>query len=74
VLEKRGLVEVIPSKGTFVKRISARDVEEHFPVRSLLEGLAAKQAYANMTPATLEAIERALVRMRMAAENEDTKN
>ena len=74
VLEKRGLVEVIARRGTFVKRISPRDIEEHFPVRSVLEGLAAKQAYANMTPATLEAMERALARMKIAAENEDTKN
>ncbi len=74
VLEKRGLVEVIPRKGTFVKRISPRDIEEHFPVRSVLEGLAAKQAYANMSPAPLEAMERALARMKTAAENEDTKN
>ncbi len=74
VLEKRGLVEVIPRRGTFVKRISPRDIEEHFPVRSVLEGLAAKQAYANMTPAALEAMERALARMKIAAENEDTKN
>lgn len=74
VLEKRGLVEVIPRRGTFVKRISPRDIEEHFPVRSVLEGLAAKQAYANLKPATLEAMERALARMKTAAENEDTKS
>lgn len=74
VLEKKGLVEVIPRRGTFVKRISPRDIEEHFPVRSVLEGLAAKQAYANMNPATLEAMERALARMKTATENEDTKN
>ena len=74
VLEKKGLVEVIPRKGTFVKRISPRDIEEHFPVRSVLEGLAAKQAYANMSPGTLESMERALARMKLAAENEDTQN
>jgi len=74
VLEKKGLVEVIPRKGTFIKRISPRDIEEHFPVRSVLEGLAAKQAYANMSPGTLESMERALARMKLAAENEDTQN
>jgi DNA-binding GntR family transcriptional regulator len=74
VLEKKGLVEVIPRKGTFVKRISPRDIENHFPVRSVLEGLAAKQAYANMSPTVLESLERALARMKVAAENEDTKN
>jgi DNA-binding GntR family transcriptional regulator len=74
VLEKKGLVEVVPRKGTFVKRIFPRDIAEHFPVRSVLEGLAAKQAYPNMSTAALEMMERALARMKIAAENEDTKN
>jgi len=74
VLEKKGLVEVIPRKGTFVKRISPRDIEEHFPVRSVLEGLAAKQAYSRMNANTLELMERALARMKIATDNEDTKN
>ena len=74
VLEKKGLVEVIPRKGAFVKRISPRDIEEHFPVRSVLEGLAAKQAYSKIRANNLELMERALARMKIAAENEDTKN
>ena len=74
VLEKKGLVEVIPRKGTFVKRISPRDIEEHFPVRSVLEGLAAQQAYSRMNANTLELMERALARMKIATDNEDTKN
>ncbi len=74
VLEKKGLVEIIPRKGAFVKRISPRDIKEHFPVRSVLEGLAAKQAHANMNPDKLESMGRALARMKIAAENEDTKN
>jgi len=74
VLEKKGLVEIVPRRGTFVKRISQRDIQEHFPVRSVLEGLAAKQAYARMTPTALESMERALARMKAAAENEDTKS
>jgi len=74
VLEKKGLVEVIPRKGAFVKRISPRDIEDHFPVRSVLEGLAAKQAYPKMSANNLELMDRALARMKTAAENEDTKN
>jgi DNA-binding GntR family transcriptional regulator len=74
VLEKKGLVEVVPRKGTFVKRIFPRDIAEHFPVRSVLEGLAAKLAYSKMSASTLEMMERALARMKIAAENEDTKN
>jgi DNA-binding GntR family transcriptional regulator len=74
VLEKKGLVEVVPRKGTFVKRFSRRDIEEHFPVRSVLEGLAAKQAYPNMSADTLKMMERVFSRMKIAAENEDAKN
>ena len=40
----------------------------------MLEGLAAKQAYPNMSAGTLDMMERALARMKIAAENEDTKN
>jgi DNA-binding GntR family transcriptional regulator len=74
VLEKKGLVEVIPRRGTFVKRISPRDIEEHFPVRSVLEGLAARQAFLNMSQNTLESMERTLAKMKISAENKDSKN
>jgi DNA-binding GntR family transcriptional regulator len=74
VLEKKGLVEVVPRKGTFVKRFTRRDIEEHFPVRSVLEGLAAKLAFPNMSIDTLKMMERVFTRMKIAAENEDGKN
>jgi DNA-binding GntR family transcriptional regulator len=73
VLEKKGLVEVIPRKGTFIKRIFPKDIKEHFPVRAVLEGLAAKQAYPNMSAATLDLMERALAQMKVAVKNEDAK-
>jgi DNA-binding GntR family transcriptional regulator len=73
VLEKKGLVEVVPRKGTFVKRISRKDIEEHFPVRSVLEGIAARQAHAKLSADALKALERIFARMKSAAENEDTK-
>ena len=44
-LEKKGLVVIIPRKGSFVRRITQKDIEENFPVRSVLEGLAAKEAF-----------------------------
>jgi DNA-binding GntR family transcriptional regulator len=74
VLEKEGLVVIIPRKGTFVKRISRKDIEEHFPVRSALEGVAARLAYANMDSEKITTIERIFTQMEDAAENEDTKN
>jgi DNA-binding GntR family transcriptional regulator len=72
VLEKEGLVEVIPHKGTFVKRISRKDIEEHFPVRAPLEGIAAKHAYLNKSADMLRAMEQIFAQMKTAAENKDT--
>lgn len=72
-LEKKGLVEIVPRKGTFVKRITKKDVEENFPVRAELEGLAARLAAANMTDAAFRALADALNKMKKAVERGNTK-
>jgi len=59
-LEKRGLVVIVPRKGTFVKAITEKDIRENFPVRATLEGLAARQAFSNMTAKELKELRRAL--------------
>ena len=71
VLEKKGLVEIIPRKGTFVKTISRRDIEKHFPVRAVLEGLAAREAYKKMTEEDLGEMSQALQNMKKAAQKND---
>ena len=71
VLEKEGLVEILPRKGTFVRRISRQDIEENFPVRAILEGLAARLAYANFTDQDIDEMEEVFGYMREAAEKED---
>jgi DNA-binding GntR family transcriptional regulator len=48
-LEKKGLVTIVPRRGTCVRKITRRDIEENFPVRSVLEGLAARQACGKMS-------------------------
>lgn len=72
-LEKKGLVTIIPRKGTFVKRITRKDIEENFPVRASLEGLAARQAHPKITAETLAAMTQALSKMEDAARREDTR-
>lgn len=67
VLEKEGFVEIIPRKGAFVKKISRVDIEEIFPVRATLEGLAARLAYKNLTSQDLEEMEEVLGNMQEAA-------
>jgi DNA-binding GntR family transcriptional regulator len=43
-LERDGLVEKIPYKGTHVADVTLRDAREIFELRAVLEGLAARQA------------------------------
>lgn len=73
-LEKKGLVEIIPRKGTFVKKISRRDIEEHFPVRSVLEGLAAREAHRRLTNEDLQEMAVELKSMKKAAATGDVKS
>ncbi len=73
-LEKKGLVAIIPRKGTFVKRITRKDMEENFPVRAVLEGLAAGEAHQKMSPEVLSKMEQILEKMSLAVKNNDTKN
>jgi DNA-binding GntR family transcriptional regulator len=72
-LEKKGLVVIIPRKGTYVKQVNRKDIEDNFPVRAVLEGLAAREAYPNMTAQIIEALSRALQKMEAAVEISDTK-
>ena len=72
-LEKKGLVVIIPRKGTYVKQVNRKDIEENFPVRAVLEGLAAREAHPNMTDKIIEALSGALNKMETAVETGDTK-
>jgi len=72
-LEKKGLVVIVPRKGTFVKTVTRKDIEENFPVRTTLEGLSAKTAFKNMTEKDLETLERAFQDMEKSAEAGDAK-
>ena len=72
-LEKKGLVEIVPRRGTFVKKITKRDIEEHFPVRAAMEGLAAQLAAKNMAANDLESIKHELQMMTRAVAEADTQ-
>lgn len=63
ILEKNGLVVTMPRKGSFVRKIAQKDIEENFPIRSYLESFAARLATANLTPEDIEGMEFALARM-----------
>ena len=74
ILDQKGLVVNIPRKGTFVRKITQKDVEEHFPIRAVLEGLAAKLAVNNFRAEDIKDMELALSRMKAAVRKNDFKS
>ncbi len=56
-LELEGLVEIIPNKGAYVVGLSAKDIEDIYTIRSLLEGLCAKWAAEYINDRQLAALE-----------------
>ncbi len=72
-LEKKGLVVIIPRKGTYVKQVNRKDIQDNFPVRAVLEGLAARMAHPKMDTETIEALSLALDKMAAAVKIGDTK-
>jgi DNA-binding GntR family transcriptional regulator len=74
VLEKNGLVHIIPRKGTYIRKISQKDIEEIFPVLAYLESLAARAAIPHITAVDVENMEVALSRMAEAAKGNDLKS
>lgn len=64
-LASTGLVELIPYKGAIVNELTADDYVEIFKIRSVLEGLAARLACANLREEDLE---------KMRAANEEIRN
>jgi len=72
-LEKQGLVVIVPRKGTYVRRVTRKDIEDIFPVRAELEGLAARMAAIRMTASALNEMEKLLGMMRGAVKAGDAK-
>lgn len=70
-LEKRGLVEIRPRRGAFVKKITPTDIEEHYPVQAALEGLAARETHGRMTPALCRELKEQIEAMEGAAAQGD---
>ncbi|MFW6054892.1 MAG: GntR family transcriptional regulator [Thermodesulfobacteriota bacterium] len=71
ILDKKGLVEILPRKGVFVKSISKKDIQDNFPVRANLEGLAAVLAYPHLSEQEIQQMEDAWVFMKEAAHKKD---
>lgn len=48
-LETEGFIEIVPRKGAVVKSLTVNDIDDLYAVKASLEGLAARQATANLT-------------------------
>ncbi|MCD8363407.1 MAG: GntR family transcriptional regulator [Lachnospiraceae bacterium] len=59
-LELEGLVTIIPNRGAHVNRITAKDVEDIYVIRSMLEGLCARWATEYITQEQLDNMEETL--------------
>ena len=56
-LELEGLIQIIPNKGAYVTGITAKDVQDIYMIRSLLEGLCAKWATEHISKEQMEEME-----------------
>lgn len=70
-LEKDGLIETIPYKGRFVKRMSIEETSEVYDLRMALEALAARLAVKWITESQLEKMEKTIQEYEIAFERDD---
>lgn len=70
-LEKDGLVETIPYRGRFVKKMSIEETREVYDVRMALEGLAVRLAAERITESQLAEMEEVVKKYEIAFEADD---
>ncbi|MCF8104642.1 MAG: GntR family transcriptional regulator [Desulfohalobiaceae bacterium] len=67
-LEKEGLVQSVPFKGTSVARFSRKDIEDLYNLRGALEGLAVRTLVKNITAAEIKKLQTIVKAMIKAGE------
>jgi DNA-binding GntR family transcriptional regulator len=70
-LDLLGFVVSSPFRGAIVRQISVEELVQLYPIRAVLEGLAARHAAQRMDQATLKKLEGLLATMRAAAARGD---
>lgn len=73
LLEREGLVRSFGRQGVVVTPLSAKDVEETYDVREMLDGLAGRLAAEKISDAELLELQRSLDRMTAYAEKGDRR-
>ena len=71
VLNSEGLIELIPRKGSFVRRMDITELNELFPVMAVLEGLCAREATENYTEDDMNSLEEMHAKLEAYAANGD---
>lgn len=71
VLASEGIVTLTPNRGARVARLSAKDLDDVFPVLMSLEGLAGRLACEKMTDAAIGRVESLQIRMEKEFEAHD---
>lgn len=71
MLERDGLVEMVPYRGARVTTLTAREIEETYFIRGHLESIATGLAAERITDAELTVLDRLMDRMRGAVEAQD---
>lgn len=74
ILESEGLIIIHPRKGTFVRELISKDVEDVFPVRASLESLAARLAVPNIGEKEVGIFNDLIVKMEDALRNKDIQS
>src|SRR5262245_34440556 len=72
-LELLGFAESSAFRGTIVRRISVDDLVQIYPIRAVLEGLAAREAATRITAGDVRRLEKLLDIMRTAAARGDVR-
>ena len=73
-LELFGFILSSPFRGAIVRQYSAEDLIQVYPIRAVLEGLAARFAASTITPAALRRLEAAIVTMRSSVLRRDLRS
>jgi len=71
VLDSEGLIELIPRRGSFVRRMDIEELNELFPVMVVLEGLCAREAVENCETEDLQRLEKMHEKLESFAEQSD---
>lgn len=69
-----GLVETIPNRGTFVRVLTAKDIEEVYEFRVLMESYAIRNSARHLTAELKEKMENCLKNLKQAYQDNDLKN